>query len=53
MLMPEKGKGNRADWHTETQLTGSRDAAAAAAAPTTTADEEGKKTATTTSLPLR
>lgn len=52
MLMPEKGKGNRADWHTETQLTGSRDAAAAAA-PTTTANEEGKKTATTTSLPLR
>lgn len=51
MLMLEKGKGNRADWHTETQLTGSRDAAAAA--PTTTADEEGKKTATTTSLPLR
>lgn len=52
MLMLGKGKGNRADWHTETQLTGSRDAAAAAA-PTTTADEEGKKTATTTSLPLR
>lgn len=51
MLMTEKGKGNRADWHTETQLTGSRDAAAAA--PTTTVDEEGKKTATTTSLPLR